>query len=597
MRFFDKFMLLAGCAALGACGGGGEGVVSTPAPVPAPTPSPTPTPTPTGTAISNLTASETFSDEAATADVSLATADGFVQTTASSLGPMTVSYDAATGNYTVSTDGRAQTFGLADEQPQRWDGERRFTKAGDSEYLTLVTTPYLSTEFSNKYVGMGYWQRNALSAGMQQTYFSTFTFGFDTPVGAVPRSGSAHWLTDIFGILSVPDKEWRVIQGQGDFTVDFADGTFVSKANLSESNIVTNGGATGSLRLSAGGFLDSSSGFSGLISYNGVDTSLQGSIAGSFYGPNAEEIGAAFSAAGAGATLTGALTGQQSSVGSTSDGVRNISLTNLLADQRFFGSTIWLGWTTIEREAGNSGLLRGMSAGTANYTLVGGLQVIGFDEGRYDVQAADIDADGPANFTTYRSSRHGNPLTVRTYKIGDSNSEIALTYSSFVNWQSSEDRGIPSGQTTETFYRRYLVYGLPTDVELTAGRTGHATYNGVVHGIGANMRSATYDVGGTSHFAVDFSAGSYDGRLMLTATDDVGTMSDFGQWTFAGTLANGGLVEAPLVGPGTYFPNSKIYPTFYGPTGQEIGATFNLGIGLPENEDSIEVVGVTLAKE
>ena len=142
-----------------------------------------------------------------------------------------------------------------------------------------------------------------------------------------------------------------------------------------------------------------------------------------------------------------------------------------------------------------------------------------------------------------------------------------------------------------------MVYGLPTVNELLVGRTGSAQYAGVVYGAGANMSGDVYDVGGTSHFAVDFSAATYNGWLQLTGTDATGGAADFGQWTFASNLSFGGLVSAPLVGPGSYFPSSEIFPTFYGPTGQEIGAIFSLGIGWPENEDSIHMIGVTVAKE
>ena len=462
----------------------------------------------------------------------------------------------------------------------------------------MVTNPYFGAEFSNKYVGMGYWQSNALSGGIQQTAFTTFTYGFDTAGASVPRTGAAHWLTDIFGLLTIPDNELRIVQGLGDFAVDFADGTFVSTAYLGESNVVTDGGTSGSLVFSAGGHLDSASGFSGLFSYDGIDSSLNGTLTGGFYGPNADEIGATFNASGNGASLTGALTGQQFPVGSTSEGIRNISLTNLLVDQLFHGQSVTLMWSEVEGEPGPSGPGGNRTNGSVDMDRFGNVQGISvaFTEG-YTPLAADIDPSGPANFTTYRSQIGGNPLTVSLYKIGSANSEVALTYSGFVGWQSSEDGAIPSGETTESFHRRYLVYGLPTVGNLLVGRTGSAQYAGVVYGAGANMRGDTFDIGGTSHFAVDFSAATYNGWLQLTGTHAGGGVTDFGQWTFASGLPYGGLMSAPLIGPGTHFPSAEIFPSFYGPTGQEIGAIFNLGIGWPENEDSIHVIGVTVAKE
>jgi len=596
-------MLLASCAMLGACGGGGGGgVVSTPAPTPTPTPAPTPTPTPTPTPansdIADLQVSQAFAASATTTDVSLSTSDGFVQATGDTRATLQISYDASDGSYTVSVAGRSETFLASDELLQRWGGERRFAKAGGGDYLTLVTNPYFGAEFSNKYVGMGYWQSNALSGGIQQTYFTTFTYGFETSGSSTPRTGAGHWLIDIFGLLTIPDKELRIVQGLGDFEVDFADGTFVSSAYLVESNVVTDGGTGGSLRFDAGGHLDSTSGFSGLFSYSGIDTSLQGTLTGGFYGPNANEIGATFNASGGGASLTGAMTGQQFPVGSTSDGIRNISLTNVLVDQRLFGQTVTQQWTVVDGEAGFSSLVGNRTVGIVDMNESGEFEGISlaFNQG-YMLQPTEIDASGPANFTTYRSTLNGNPLTLSVYRVGSANDEVALTYSGFATWQSSEDGAIPSGQTTETFHRQFMTFGLPTVRELMVGRTGSAEYAGVVYGSGANMRGDTYDIGGTSHFAVDFSAATYNGWLQLTGTAAAGGVADFGQWTFASNLPYGALVSAPLVGPGSYFPSSEIFPTFYGPTGQEIGAIFSLGIGWPENEDSIHVIGVTVAKE
>ena len=111
------------------------------------------------------------------------------------------------------------------------------------------------------------------------------------------------------------------------------------------------------------------------------------------------------------------------------------------------------------------------------------------------------------------------------------------------------------------------------------------------------MRGASYDIGGTSHFAVDFSSSAYDGWLQMAGTDGAGATTDFGRWTFASDVRFGHLHSADLKGPGSFSPGSTISPHFFGPTGQEIGATFSFRIGWPENEDTIYAVGMTLAKE
>jgi hypothetical protein len=149
----------------------------------------------------------------------LGASDGFTDTTSGSATPMTIKYDAATQTYTVETEGRSQTFGPAEAQTPRWEGEKPYAKtvSDGSEFLTLVTNPYSDPQYSNRYVGMGYWQKNIRAGTDQHTYFSTFTYGFDTPSSGMPKTGTAHWLTDIFGLLTKPNKELQIVQGLGDF--------------------------------------------------------------------------------------------------------------------------------------------------------------------------------------------------------------------------------------------------------------------------------------------------------------------------------------------------------------------------------------------
>ena len=50
---------------------------------------------------------------------------------------------------------------------------------------------------------------------------------------------------------------------------------------------------------------------------------------------------------------------------------------------------------------------------------------------------------------------------------------------------------------------------------------------------------------------------------------------------------------AGVVGAGQY---NSIAPHFYGPDGEEIGATFAITSGWPGSADSTSIVGVTVAK-
>jgi hypothetical protein len=200
--------------------------------------------------------------------MALRSSDGVVTTTVQKRASVQVSYDASTRSYTVATDGRSQTFSPADAVSTNIPGETRYRKkAASSDTLTLVTSPYYGATASNNYVGLGYWQHDDVDGGIQSTQFSTFTYGLATGAGAVPRTGTARWKTDIFGLLTTPGVQIRTIQGSGSFDVDFGAGVFTAFANVNEFDYTTGGGRVGSLRFRAGGDLGSGSSFSGNFSY------------------------------------------------------------------------------------------------------------------------------------------------------------------------------------------------------------------------------------------------------------------------------------------------------------------------------------------
>lgn len=524
--------------------------------------------------------------------VTLSRSDGHVSSTSAVRDTLSVRYDAATSTYTVETAGRSQSFGPGDAGTPRFPGEAVYSKGLQSEYLTLVTNPYFGAEFSNRYVGMGYWQKNELGSVNQETRFSTFTYGFDTTAANMPRTGAAHWLTDVFGLLTVPGNEIRTIQGLGDFEVDFAAGAFKTRGYMNENTVVTDDGATGALTFLAGGQLDSGNGFSGLFSYSGhFPGVLHGTLTGAFFGPNADEIGATFNATGEGMALTGALTGQRFPVGSTSDGIRNISLTNLLADERLY-SQVGGSVSAVGDPAGSG--FRQVTSTRAEGSIEltpGGLPAIGLASS-YTPQSQELVA-GPANFTTYQTTVGGTPTTISYYKVGSANQEVALTYSSFVTWTWGRPFGF---EGTDGMQASYLAYGIETPRDLLSGRTGTATYDGFVYGKGANYGGAVFDVGGSSRFEVDFSNESYSGWLDLHGTSLTGTLTQFGRFIFNSTLAAGTMLEAPLQGGVNSDGAGYIRPQFYGPTGQEIGAGFQLGMGASGTPEHMEAGGVTLAK-
>jgi hypothetical protein len=604
MRLIGGTVLLALCVPLAACGGGGGGVNSTPAPAPAPTPSPsptptptptpspTPTPTPTNSLISDLDADQTFTSNATTTNVVLGASDGVVGTTSRTKASISITYDAAAKSYTVETEGRTQTFGPTDIIATGYDGETRYSKtlSDGGDYLTLVTTPYTDPMRSNKYVGMGYWQRNAQIGTDQQTYFSTFAYGLDTSSSGMPRTGAAHWLTDIFGLLTMPNSDLRTIEGQGDFDVDFAAGAFRAFGSVTEYNYVTGIAESKTQTLQAGGTIGSGNGFSGLVSYLPVNAMpLYGSISGAFYGPNADEVGASFEATGSDVVLTGAFTGLRSTTGANGGAVYNLTLTSPQVDEWLDGRSGSLYWEQADGVAGLR-LIDPLAATDGRAVFFGPSGVKSFNFG-YDVNPADRISDRSANFVTYGSIIEGIPNTIEIYKTGDSNSEIQLTYTSLFIWSWTDHHDIEAYTSHQD---AYTAFGIETPSGVLAARTGNASYSGIVYGGGATTNGALYDVAGTSHFDVNFSDSSYAGWLDLNGVDQGGGHRDFGRWTFVSHDTQYG--GAVLTGPVASDPTSAIFPKFYGPTASEIGANFALTAGWPKTGDSVDIVGVTVAK-
>ena len=189
----------------------------------------------------------------------------------------------------------------------------------------------------------------------------------------------------------------------------------------------------------------------------------------------------------------------------------------------------------------------------------------------------------------------GGPVEVAFYRPGGTNSEIALTYLSFATWTRTV-QDAAQGQRIANTTRQFVLYGIQTPRELLSGRTGTGSYAGIVAGAGANRLGDTYSIGGTSRFDVDFGAASYTGSLSLVGTAADGTRREFGSFGFGNRLIEGVMVQASLDGGRNADSFNIITPAFYGPDGQEIGASFYLTAGNPMDAAAVAIGGITVAK-
>lgn len=588
----QRVLPLLACALLSACGGGGGstggGIISTPGPAP----TPTPTPPPTNSTLTDLKASQSFSNDAASSALVFDLQNKTTISGKDTPGALSVSYDASTNSYSVATNGRNQTFAPANIASSD-AGEVRYQKTDgvNRDFLTLVKIPYTGTN-PTQYVGLGYWQRNVLNGSLQNTDFTTFTYGLDTPVSAVPRTGTAFFKIDVFGVASTPGFEPRIFEGKGDFSADFGAGVFSALSFLTEAGLLSGDALTGGgIKLTAAGYLSASSNaFSGNVLYSGNNGDIAGRLAGKFYGPGSEELGASFSGGNAnGAALTGSFTGHRD----TSQQAVNLTLTNLRNEQLFFAPFALLETTRIDGQSGLSastyasvGQLNRQNSETFTYSP--GLSSL--PGGQYTINDKVSGTD--PNFLSYRKTINNQDVMLELYKPGSVNTQLALTYASLGRWSTSTKNGVVS-----ELQQVYFTYGLETPARLLSAKTGTGRYDGIVYGSGANRQTGgTYDVTGTSLFNVDFSNQSYSGALALRGSGTNGTPSlDFGSYDFSGKLA-AFTAETAVSLQYLGVAAGNLATRFYGPDGEEIAGTFTLTAPPGSPGAGTAIAGATVAK-
>jgi hypothetical protein len=533
---------------------------------------------------------QTFNSEGASGTIKFETSSSAVIEADSRKAAVEVRFDAESKSYAVETLGRSQTFNQADIVATQDPGVTVFRKTDGttSDYLTLVNTPYTAS-VPNRYVAQAFWQRNTVASGVQSTSLDSFVYGFETPDSAVPRSGTAGFKTDAFGLVTDPGSTPKTFTGSGVFNVDFALGIFSTSSLVTEYDLITGAQASGAVEYIGTGNLTSGNGFSGSFVYDGSETLATGSIAGGFYGPNYEEVGASFSAENSdGAAVSGSLTGVRSD---TVPPV-NLSLANLQTEQLFYThqSLITVGTNPL-----SNGLVAvNLSSGISQFTLRpdGSLLLTAHSSAfPYIEYSASNQVAGRADFVTYEKQVNGAPVRVELYRP-DGGSALALTYAGFGSWSGGTALGY-----AEHGARYFFTYGIRTPMEILSSRTGSASYQGVVYGAASRQDGFTYDVGGSSSFNVNFSAQSFSGSLTLNGTPTSGGAStNFGTWTFANNLFGGQLVQTSLSGSGSMNCCNEIIPQFYGPSGEEIAATFSITAGSQDDPATLSIAGATVAK-
>jgi hypothetical protein len=273
--------------AVAACGGGssgGGGVASTPGP--------------SYTKIVDMSGNRTFQ----TAGVQYTVSTGVISDgVGHSMGSgVTVAYTAASDSYQLTApDGSTVTFGAADFVPARSIGTTlvyvKVSGTGQDEFILTVPN---SAAIPLSYTVVGTWLRVNGATGISRLAVG----GSPTLASDMPKTGTASYAIGIGGGANAPGGSFALAgNSTGTFSANFGNGTVATTLNL--AGAPSGGGAVQSFGsfTGSGTITSNGPGFAGTL----TGAAANGLFSGSFFGPQAAELGfgyylngADFSAAG-----------------------------------------------------------------------------------------------------------------------------------------------------------------------------------------------------------------------------------------------------------------------------------------------------------
>ena len=235
-------------------------------------------------------------------------------TSTGSGGGVSLSYDAASGGYTVQDAGGSATFLPSTKNPTASDATVSVynqASGNRTDQLVLFNPGASNPKMALSYVSYGIWQQvtdNGATLGVAQQYL---LYGIRQAADA-PSTGSASYTTLVDGLWANPDGVYS-LGGTSSFTADFAAKTVATTLDLIGKHVSTE--AEKSLgRFSGSGTIAAlGGGFAGSFSHQGTDADgnvYSGGFDGAFFGPQGQEMGYTFSLTGAGGAAVGAVVGK-----------------------------------------------------------------------------------------------------------------------------------------------------------------------------------------------------------------------------------------------------------------------------------------------
>ncbi|MEB3414621.1 transferrin-binding protein-like solute binding protein [Alteriqipengyuania sp. WL0013] len=470
-------------------------------------------------------------------------------------------YNADSKSYTLTTPSGTRTFAESDIDASLSNGSVTVyvqTSGDTTNSLTLTRADAGGVNFT--YVGSAFWQQTTQNSTSGSGAVDSIIYGVKTPDNGVPTTGQGSYALTAYGAMTTGPNIFP-IGGTGEARIDFESG----KIFLIGEMIITDGDPGRDLMTFSGDGALASDGnrFSGSFTLTDFQT-YEGSFAGMFFGPAAEEIGATWAAQDSvGNVATGTLMGRAGAA-SANDSFRPDD-----GGPRLENSELFVVQDVAVR------FDAAQAPGQSNSTE--SISSVAIDEGQLS-----IFFDAVTN--TYQLSRAGGPEdrfdafgnSILGMPMGFSNWELLTgrTYVASSAWRYSNPEIDPD------YLYSYAVFGFPT-ANADTPRTGEAayglTFDGrvvdpdyanpfLIQGTGAlraSFVSGALDLSGSLRFGEDYFLSGRAGDSFTGVLSGTGSISSTAN-SFSGTFDFGGI--------GNY--SGDFSGMFYGPAAEEVGGTF-----------------------
>nr|WP_165388494.1 transferrin-binding protein-like solute binding protein [Sphingomonas populi] len=237
--------------------------------------------------------------------------------TARAQGPSTtdaaqVRYDASAGSYTLSGLVVPQVaFGSVDKVAASTNATvtaYQKTTGTRQDNLALFNAGSGNPVLALTYVSYGAQQSITDRGSSLDVDTAFFTFGIATALSDMPRTGTASYRTNLDGQFADASGVYA-LGGASSLTADFAAATVAFSMTPIGTNVVNGGAKTFGTQNINAAIRSGTNRFNGDSSTNAEG--YRGALSGAFYGPQAVEVGGAFSIVGHDGFGTGAVVGRK----------------------------------------------------------------------------------------------------------------------------------------------------------------------------------------------------------------------------------------------------------------------------------------------